>query len=131
MCYFAPLEMKGKKKIYTIFQQGSAIFMILALLWLTVSTPFVFASQQHFAQQGKIVDVSTPLSGTDEEASNPFSSTTEEKNPTSTSFSEEFLHDHPVTPAFLPGTLQYHKGENDGTYIAFHGELLVPPPNAA
>jgi hypothetical protein len=123
--------MKATKKIDTIFQQGSAVFMILALLWLTVSTPFVFASQQYLANQGKIADASTPLSETEEEASNPYSSNTEEKNPTSTSFSEEFLHDHPVTPAFHPETLQYHKGENDATYIAFHGELLVPPPNAA
>jgi len=123
--------MKAIKKTHTVFQQGSAVFMILALLWLTVSTPFVFASQQHLAQHGKIADASTSLSGNEEEASNPFSSTTEEKNPTSTSFSEEFLHDHPVTPAFHSEILQYHKGENDGTYIAFHGELLVPPPNAA
>ena len=102
--------MKGKQKTYSIFQQVSAIFMVLALLWLTVSTPFVFASQQRLAEHKK-------------------ANTTEEKNPSSTSLSEEFLHDHYTADHFFSIASQYHKCENADTYNAFHGELLVPPPN--
>jgi hypothetical protein len=124
--------MSGKRKTYNFFQKGSAIFMILALLWLTVSTPFVFASQQELAKQDKIAaDTQSTLPGNEEEPANPFSSTTEEKNPTSTSFSEEFLHDHFIADHFFSINLQYHKCENAGTYVAYHGELLVPPPNPA
>ena len=34
------------------------------------------------------------LPATEEEAANPFGNTTEEKAPSSSSFSEEYLHDH-------------------------------------
>ncbi len=90
--------------------------MILALLWLTMSAPFVNAGQQLQAKYNT-ADTGSPLAGTEEEAANPFGNTTEEKAP-GTSFSEEFLHDH-------------HKAENTDLYTAFHGELLVPPPNIA
>lgn len=123
--------MLSYKKIYTISHKLSAVFMIVALLWLTVSTPFVLASQQELAkQQHSISDNQPPLSCTEEE-SNPFGNTTEEKAPSSNTFSEEYLHDHHITHYFILETSQYHKCENAGTYIAFHGELLVPPPNAA
>jgi hypothetical protein len=62
---------------------------------------------------------------------NPLGNASEEKAPTTTSFSEEYLHDHYMTDHFFSIALQYHKCENAGTYNAFHGELLVPPPNAA
>jgi hypothetical protein len=123
--------MKSKNKIYSFFQRGYAVFMILALLWLTVSAPFVFTSQQFMTQQDKMAEHPSPFSGTEEEAANPFSGTTEEKNPGSTSFSEEYLHDQCITDHFFDFKHAYHKCENAGTYIAFHGELLVPPPNAA
>lgn len=123
--------MTGKQNKYNFLQKGSAIFMILALLWLTVSTPFVFASQQELASQDKIADTQSPLAGNEEEASNPFSSTTEEKAPSSTTVSEEFLHDHHAAEHFFLLVSQQHKCENADTYNAFHGELLVPPPNAA
>lgn len=106
--------------------------MMVALLWLTVSTPFVFASQQELAKQDKIAaDSQSPLSVNEEESSNPFSNTTEEKNPSSTSFSEEYLHDQHITDHFFLIATQYHNCGNAGTYIAYHGELLVPPPNVA
>ena len=36
--------MRRDKKIYSFFPLASAVLMILALLWLTVSLPFVFES---------------------------------------------------------------------------------------
>jgi hypothetical protein len=106
--------------------------MILALVWLTVSAPFVYASQQQLAKQNKDVKGASLLAGNEEEtASNP-GNNTEEKMPNSgNSFSEEYLHDHHVTDCFFSIASQYHECKNAGTYIAFHGELLVPPPNRA
>ena len=122
--------MKGRMK-YSPQQMVSAAFMILALLWLTISAPFVIAAQQQISKQDKIENTSSPIDGNEEEAANPFGNTTEEKAPSSSTFSEEFLHDHHKTEYFFSISSQYHKGENAGTYVAYHGELLVPPPNAA
>jgi hypothetical protein len=131
--YLSALLMNSKRKPYNFFQLSSATFMILALLWLTVSAPFVFASQQQVAKGNKQMAASVPVSDNEEEASNTFSNTTEEKNHnnSSSSFSEEYLHDHHISDYFFSVASQYHNCENADTYIAFHGELLVPPPNVA
>ena len=107
--------------------------MILALLWLTVSAPFVFASQQHLAKYEKSAKADSPVENTEEETTNPLTNTTEEKAPTSSSssFSEEYLHDHHTTDVFYSIVLQFHKCEHADIYVAYHGELLVPPPNRA
>lgn len=119
--------MKKTRKAYSILQLTSAVVMIAALLWLTVSAPFVYASQQ-LAGQGKIINCSSPFAGSEEEA--PLSGT-EEKAPNSTnSLSEEYLHDHHTEDYLLSITSQYHKCENAAAYTAFHGEVQVPPPNA-
>ncbi|HVG40914.1 MAG TPA: hypothetical protein VM888_04815 [Chitinophagaceae bacterium] len=123
--------MKKKNKKYNPFDFASAIFMILALLWLTVSTPFVYASQQKLQEASKMMQTSLGEDCNEEEASNPLTNTTEEKNPNSSgSFSEEYLHHQHEFDYYFSVASQYHKSENDGTYIAFHGELLVPPPDA-
>ncbi len=120
-----------KTKPYTNVQIASAIVLILALLWLTVSLPFVYAAQQQLVQLDKMAKAESPVDENDEGATNPFGNSTEEKAPGSISFSEEYLHDHPKSNHFFSSTLQYHCGKDAGTYIAFHGELLVPPPNQA
>lgn len=102
--------------------------MMLSLLWLTVSTPFVYAGQKEIAKQ-QIKSTGTPLSENEQESSNPFGNSTEEKTPGSNSFSEEYLHDHNLTNHFFSSRLQHHKCDDAAYYIAFHGELLVPPPN--
>jgi hypothetical protein len=123
--------MRKERKIYTFFQLVSAGFMIMALLWLTVSAPFVYASQQSLIKHEQKADCGSPISN--EEETNPFGNSTEEKTPGSTanSISEEYLHDHHTSDFFFFIASQYHKCEDAGTYIAFHGELLVPPPNKA
>lgn len=118
-------------KIYSVFQLVSAVVMILALVWLTVSSPFVYAAQQELAKQQKMEKAASPLTGSEEESSNPFGNNTEEKAPGNNSLSEEYIHNnHKIYFLFSIAT-QYHKCENADTYIAFHGELLVPPPNAS
>lgn len=122
--------MTRKRKTYNVFQLTSAIFMVLALLWLTVSIPFVNATQQLISNQDKSAHSNTSDSNETED-NNPFSNTTEEKNSSSNTFSEEYLHHHHDDDYIISASSQFHKCENAGTYIAFHGELLVPPPNQA
>lgn len=124
--------MKVKRKIYSASHLVSAVVMILALAWLTVSTPFVLASQQEQARQHKMEKAtSSPLDSNEEETSNPLGNGTEEKVPSTSSLSEEYIHHNHRTYFFFSVETQYHKHENSGVYIAFHGELLVPPPNAS
>lgn len=105
--------------------------MFVALCWLTISAPFVFENQQKMAKQNCEAPAAIPLAGTEEEA-NPISSSTEEKAPkTLNSFSEEYLHDCNRSEYFFSLASQFHKCENAGTYVAYHGELLVPPPDMA
>jgi len=99
----------------------SSVFMITALLWLTVSVPFVFASQQ--AQQKEIQK--QPRSSDDK---NPFSTTTEEKNESSVSTLSEYLHDlNSMNYHFIVLTRIY-KCHTSDVYYAFHPELISPPP---
>ena len=124
--------MKRNKETYTTAKKVSAVFMMLALLWLTISIPFVFSSQQKIAQQDKMADCSSPLTGNDEGSTNPFGNNTEEKVPgSSNSFSEEYIHDHHFTDFFSAILLQYYISKNADTYHAYHGEQLVPPPDIA
>ncbi len=120
--------MKKQRKTYSLFQKGSAVFMILTLLWLTISTPFVFSCQQELAKQDKKAQSSIPVSTTEEEAGKPIgNSATSSAN----TLSEEYLHDHHDADTFFTLVALYLHSHNDDTYHAYHGELLVPPPNAA
>ena len=123
--------MKLKRKTYTIFQLASAIFMILALLWLTISLPFVYNNQQKQSERDKIENTTSAAQNNDDSI-NPFGNTTEEKNPNSSnSLSEEFLHHHFIHDHFLSIAPQSYKCLNVDTYTAYHGELDVPPPDLA
>jgi hypothetical protein len=125
-------EMKRARKKYSIFQFATSVFMILALLWLTISAPFIYNYQQKISTQDKVNKSASPADINEEETANPFGNNAEEKASGSiNSFSEEYLHDHHVTDHFFSISSQYHKCEDAGTYVAFHGELLVPPPNMA
>ena len=121
--------MKGGRKIYSFFQLFSAVVFIVALAWLTVSLPFVYNAQQELAKHHKMEKATSLLTDNEEETTNLPGNNTEEKTPGNNTFSEEFIHDNHIATHFLIQVSQYHKSENSETYIAFHGELLVPPPN--
>jgi len=124
--------MKKNRKTYSISQKASAVFMILALVWLTISTPFICSFKQEIAKLAKMENGQSPLGSNKKDNSNPLGNNTEEKTPgAGISFSEEYLHDHPCTHYFFAELVTFHKSKNSCTYIAYHGELLVPPPNAA
>ncbi len=104
----------------------SCIVMILALLWLTVSIPFVFSAQQKiatedFAKKGQTIPKKNSTN-------NPFANTTEEKTPNGPNTLSEYLHDiHSNEQPLIVITQTAHYSEVD-TYLAYHGELTGPPP---
>jgi hypothetical protein len=129
--YFATYLMKKRRKPYTIFQKASSIFLMLTLTWLTVSTPFIIKTQQELAKQQKSVTVEIPMSDAEDDTTDS-SNNIEEKVPNSAnSLAEEFLHEHHSTQDYVAKTSRNYNLENASTYIAFHGELHAPPPNAA
>lgn len=104
--------------------------MMLALGWLTISAPFVYKAQQEkngITKAGRTL----PVNGDEEDASNPFSNTTEEKTSTNlNTLSEEYLHHTDIYDHSISVSSAYFKTANVKAYIAFHGELLSPPPEA-
>jgi hypothetical protein len=122
--------MKSSQKQIKITAILSSVFMILTLAWLTVSLPFVNASQQQATQQGSLA-TDNPLNA-EEEANNnnPFGNTTEEKTSSNfNSLSEEYLHDSHSFDHYVIVPSAEYKLEHVSTYIAFHGELISPPPD--
>lgn len=114
---------------YNFFEKAAAVFLIVTLIWLTVSTPFIMSMQQNTATEE--ISASWPCSDADEDSTDCSDNNTEEKAPTGSNLSEEFLHEHDfANNYFTINTLTHHQ-ENTDVYIAFHGELHAPPPNAA
>lgn len=115
------LRMKGKTKIYSQGQLLSGGLMIVTLLWLAVSTPFVYAAQ-------KAVHVSCHHSKSCDD--NPFSNTTEEKSETGVNTLSEYLHEGIETDSFSLLVEKFYKCRPSDLYFAFHPELISPPPEA-
>lgn len=123
--------MKCSPKPNKIAPLLSSIFMVLTLLWLTVSLPFVYDAQQKAAAI-KCANATSPGDCDENKSDNPFANTTEEKtSSSSTSLSEEYLHDMDVSELYLAVPSTEYKIEHVATYLAFHGELICPPPDAA
>lgn len=102
----------------------SCIIMMLALAWLTISTPFVFAGQQQVATQ-------KAAKGADaKKGCNPFANTTEEKTESGANTLSEYLHDHHVQVHYEPAPEEFQKCHSSDLYYAFHPELISPPPEA-
>lgn len=132
MYYFRAIIKKMKDNTaYHFNHKVSAACMVIMLLWLTVSAPFVQAAQQERAKHELKSCKTSPLAGSEEESTDPYGNNTEEKAPSSTSLAEEFLHDNDRGDMFSQLVLRSHALENADTYHAYHVEQLVPPPDAA
>lgn len=97
--------------------------MIFSLLWLTVSTPFVYNAQQ---VQKKEVQKPSKQSNNN----NPFSNTTEEKNESSVNTLSEYLHEPASLESNLTILTRLYKLYASKIYFNHHPELLSPPPEA-
>ena len=121
-----PPIMKKANSILPLKYLASGIIMLIALLWLTVSLPFVNASQQKLTEQKSLHqdDIDNEC---DE---NPFSNTTEEKTESGNSTLSEYLHEfHSPEHGFVILT-SFYKCHPADLYFAYHPELLSPPPEA-
>ena len=121
--------MNHRKAIFKLENKVAATFMVIALLWLTVSIPFVNAAQQQQKAYASniLADEETPCD--DSNTTNPFGNTTEEKAESGSGTLSEYLHNihELVHPAGL--SHQHNASHDADVYVAFHGEMLCPPPN--
>jgi hypothetical protein len=124
--------MKKAISTYQLRHYIASITMLLMLLWLTVSTPFVFASQLKAEQKHALSATSSQsddATADDEQACSPLGGTEEKTSNGVNSISEEYLHMDSelfhLAELFLNHTPQHTASE----YVAYHGELLCPPPN--
>lgn len=97
----------------TIFNRASAFLLVLALVWFSVGVTFNPGSRPF--------DILNNIESTTD--------TPEEKIPTSNLLSEEYIHEHHMPHFFIDISAAIHFVEDARNYPAFHGELLVPPPN--
>ncbi len=119
--------MAKPKTIYNYKHKLSSVFMLLALVWLTVCLPVVYAQQQLQKQHAIAQHLEVPA----ECDSNPLTNTTEEKSGNSlSSLSEEYLHEHYHSENEGALVTKYYKCHASDLYFAFHPELISPPPNA-
>lgn len=116
--------MKETKSKYNLSQKIHACFMIIALLFLTVSAPLSLNSQT-------LNDISTQQSdsSSQEDNTNPFGNNTEEKVPSSNNLAEEYLHDSSDATTLSENDRSRFASHDVEIFIDYHHELLVPPPN--
>jgi len=113
--------MKSGRRTSNLLKGVSAIFMVLALLWLTVSTPFVYAAGQ---------DIKIEKQEVDDDNSNPLNGTTEEKSESSVNTLSEYLHDLHLMEHNFTTLTTFYKCHPSDLYFEFHPELISPPPEA-
>jgi hypothetical protein len=120
----------GKTKyIYQVLRVFNACLLMITLFSFTVSAPYVIAKQFSKTSASLGQDTSWPASESEEESSNPMSSNNEEKVPNTNNLVEEYLHSVAEHDAYNVKNKLNHALHKAGLYTAFHGELLVPPPN--
>ena len=121
--------MKHSKKTYTTFHFFSSIFMTVLLLCLTLSLFFVKVEVQtmsHSNQVSLLVDFDenndTELPGDN------FPAKPEEKTESSVNTVSEYLTEHARLIFSLSTNKELNKCKHADLYVAFHGELISPPP---
>lgn len=86
--------------------------------------------QDKLSKQSASTEHNCPINNSEEENTGFPGSNTDEKAPGNLSnLSEEFLHHHQSQQHWFSLIENNHRFENASIYTAFHGELLVPPPN--
>jgi hypothetical protein len=102
---------------------SSSIFMVLALLWLTISTPFVYQAQ-------KVQKETQKQTRQGDDKTNPFSNTTEEKNESGVNTLSEYLHDPLSIETDFTTLTRLYQRYPCIIFPEHHPELLSPPPEA-
>jgi hypothetical protein len=101
----------------------AAIIMVISLVWLTVSLPFLYNS---ICNNGLATEAESSA-GTEQPGEELPIQSSEEKAPTN-NVQEEYLHGAAENLVLLSLFLDHMASQNSTAYIAYHGELLSPPP---
>ena len=112
-----------REQISTFRIKLAAIIMVISLVWLTVSLPFVY---NFFCDNGFATEMNSSA-GTEHPGEELPIQSSEEKAPTNNA-QEEYLHGAAENLALLSLFLDHMASHNSTAYIAYHGELLSPPP---
>ena len=87
--------------------------MVLALVWLTISLPFVYGAQQYLKCQ---LEFST--------------NTTEEKTESGVNTLSEYLHEAHALVHPESMFKAYYKCHSNDEFVAYHPDHISPPPDA-
>lgn len=117
--------MPKSKQLYSFAEAVSSILMLVLLTWLTVCLPFVNESQQVAKAQTEQGSKETKSDN-----NNPLNNTNEERSESGTSLLSEYLHEAPVMECHFITLSSSLKGHPAAVYIAFHPDLVIPPPEA-
>jgi hypothetical protein len=107
------------------------ISMMMTMLWLTVSLPFIAESRMVFNIECKSSACDNLIDTQGDDTGFSQTGASEEKgSESSNNYNEEYLHHHDggALLGSNSGKTTLHDLAQDA-YCAFHGELLVPPPN--
>ena len=119
--------MKHSRKQAKTRRVVSSVFLMLTLIWLTVSLPFISQSREG---AGCAATAFNFAGDCEDETEKSIPNTAEEKTPNNANpLSEEYLHSaHPFEPH--PDLLsKQYRPEASEIYLTFHGELISPPPD--
>jgi hypothetical protein len=110
-------------------QQIGSFLLMLALVWLSVCTPYVYK----FQQKVKLEKQAVADAGADtdsEDGGNPLTNTNEEKSESGPNTLQEYLHEplHLEHPS-MEQINEYGHFEQKAS-VAYHPELISPPPEA-
>ena len=117
--------MTKRKPLYTVKDVVASILMLAMLIWLTVCLPIVNKSL-HAAK----AQTEQGCAGCKTDNSNPLSNTNEERSENGTSLMQEYLHETAHLDRHFITLSSAFNGHPSDVYIAFHPDLVIPPPEA-
>jgi hypothetical protein len=97
--------------------------MLIALAWLTISLPYVTASQQVTKQL-----LQTSSDQPEDDNCSPLTNTTEEKTEGGVNTLSEYMHELYSSVQSISMVVRYYKCHPSDIYYAFHPDSFSPPP---
>ena len=104
--------------------------MSFLLIWLTISLPFVYQLQQKTNESHLSIQHGSADNEDKGLQDSPFSETTEETTESSTNIFSEFLPESAGAKEIFCNIIEVNKCLHAELYIAYHDELISPPPEA-
>ncbi|PHX74253.1 MAG: hypothetical protein CK547_04250 [Chitinophagaceae bacterium] len=121
--------MRKNRNIYSIIKKINASLLLLAVISLTISTPVAFFTQE-FSENTPEQNTPHPIDDSEDGASNLLNSNTNEEDaPANDNSIEKFVHNPSEFETNHIQKVSYFETNKVKLYHAYHGELLVPPPN--